>query len=527
MPNDDWTARKEPGEAEETLHKSVFIAEGLFEAAPDAIVVVDSEGRIVRINRQAEAMFGYSRVEAIGKYVEILIPERYKDRHPRYREGYVRDPHTRPMGAGLELYGKRRDGSEFPIDINLAPLQVGDVLLVLSIIRDISERKQVEEALRLSEAKFSGILSIAADAIISIDESQRITLFNEGAEKIFGYSKDEISGKPLDMLIPEKFRDLHAGHVRDFAESPIAARRMGERREIFALRSGGEEFPAEASISKLEIFGEKIYTVVLRDITDRKLAEEELRKAHDELEIRVRERTAELVKANEALQAEIAERQRAEERIIASLEEKEVLLKEVHHRVKNNLQVISSLLNLQSRYIQDQTTLDIFKDSQNRVKSMALMHEQLYKSSNLAEIEIGKYIQELVNHLSGSYGDNPAHIRLKIEAEDIRLDIDTAIPCGLIINELVSNSLKHAFPDGRKGQVKIDLHSADDNEFALTISDNGIGFPESMDFKSTRSLGLRIVNSLVDQLKGKIELGTGQGTEFRVAFKAIKYEKRI
>ena len=252
----------------------------------------------------------------------------------------------------------------------------------------------------------------------------------------------------------------------------------------------------------------------------------ELRKAHDELEIRVDERTAELAKANEALQAEIAERKRVEEQIKASLREKEVLLKEIHHRVKNNLQVVSSMLQLQSRSIKDEETAEMFQESRNRVRSMALVHERLYQSKDLARVDFARYIRNLASYLGRSYGVNTNVIQLKTNLHDVFLGVDTAIPCGLILNELVSNCLKHAFPDGREGEIRIELRSDGNGEFTLMVSDNGVGLLEDLDFRNTESLGLQLVNTLVNQLEGTIELDRRGGTAFKITFAEMKYKER-
>jgi len=215
---------------------------------------------------------------------------------------------------------------------------------------------------------------------------------------------------------------------------------------------------------------------------------------------------------------EALKRKRAEKQIKASLEEKVVLLKEIHHRVKNNLQIISSLLYLQSKNIKNEEALEMFRDSQNRVKSMALVHEKLYQSKDLAKINFEKYIRNLTNHLFRAYRTNSNAIKLKINVNDVSLSIDTAIPCGLIINELVSNSLKYAFTEGREGEIRIDLHSDGANKFRLIVSDNGAGFPKDLDFRNSPSLGLQLVNSLTNQLDGTIKLDGSSGTEFKITF---------
>lgn len=219
------------------------------------------------------------------------------------------------------------------------------------------------------------------------------------------------------------------------------------------------------------------------------------------------------------VQTELAERKRTEEQLKISLREKEILLKEVHHRVKNNLQIISSLLRLQSDYIEDEKALASFNDSQNRIRSMALLHEKLYQSKDLFRIDFAEYVRDLTDNLLRSYSASIQAIALRTHASKIWLTIDTAIPCGLIINELVSNSLKHAFPTANsENRISIDIHASDENQFTLVISDNGIGFPQDIDFQDTESLGLQLVCTFVEQLEGTIELDRSSGTTFIIKF---------
>jgi two-component sensor histidine kinase len=215
---------------------------------------------------------------------------------------------------------------------------------------------------------------------------------------------------------------------------------------------------------------------------------------------------------------DVTERKRAEEKIRASLREKEVLLKEVHHRVKNNLQIISSLLYLQAKRTEHPGAVSALRESRARIKSMALIHERLYASPDLASVDMGNYTRSLVSDLRHSHMAEDGLVRLTLNIDDIPLGITEAIPCGLIINELVSNALKHAFPKGRQGEILIQLFRTDANQVTLTVSDNGIGFPEQMDFRKSPSLGLTLINSLVEQLGGTIELDRRGGTTFTITF---------
>ncbi len=219
---------------------------------------------------------------------------------------------------------------------------------------------------------------------------------------------------------------------------------------------------------------------------------------------------------------DITERKFAEAQIQASLREKEVLLQEIHHRVKNNLQVISSLLDLQSQQIEEQGMLEVFRESQNRVKSMALVHEKLYQSKNFARINFAEYTESLANYLFKAYELHSGYVSLELDIDEVTLNIDTAIPCGLIINELISNALKYAFPNNRSGTVRVVLHSDNDNNLTMIVEDDGVGFPLDCDFNKVKSLGFQLVNVLVKQLKGSFEIDQSRGSKFRIRFSEIR-----
>lgn len=205
-----------------------------------------------------------------------------------------------------------------------------------------------------------------------------------------------------------------------------------------------------------------------------------------------------------------------------ALEEKEMLLKEIHHRVKNNLMVISSLLSLQSRYIKDKKALAVFKESQNRAKSMALIHEKLYRSTDLKRIDFGEYIRTFSAELYHSIVGDPRQVKLELNVEHVMLDINTSIPLGLIVNELITNSMKYAFPPGSKGKIKIDFYPQGDY-FILNVSDDGIGIPQEVDVENTKSLGLQLVNSLTEQINGQLTVNRKDPTEFKIKFQEISF----
>jgi len=236
-----------------------------------------------------------------------------------------------------------------------------------------------------------------------------------------------------------------------------------------------------------------------------------------------------LIDKGNALEGEITERQKAQFQAETSLRERELLLSEIHHRVKNNMQIASSLLRIQSRRSDDPTTRSILDDSRNRISAMALIHETLYKPANLSSVSLKEYIDELTINLFDSCGVDSDRITLLTDVDSISLNIETATPCGLIINELVTNSLKHAFPDRRLGVIALSLKRNENaGGYLLTVADNGIGLAEGVDIRQTRSLGLQLVVNLTEnQLQGTLEVQRGNGVVFRVSFHEIGYAKRL
>jgi two-component sensor histidine kinase len=228
-----------------------------------------------------------------------------------------------------------------------------------------------------------------------------------------------------------------------------------------------------------------------------------------------------------SISTDITDRRIAEIKLEASLKEKELLLQEIHHRVKNNLQVVASLLNLQQRTIKDPAVAQLFEDSRNRVYTMAAVHEKLYQSKSLDRINLGDYLRDLIDGLIQSYNVNSNYIQFEINTDLINVNIETAIPCGLIVNELVTNIVKHAFPDRRQGKVLVECLATSDGSIQLKVCDNGVGIPAHIDLSRASSLGLRIIGQLSRQLKGKMKIEATEGTCFALKFAELKYRNRI
>ncbi|MCL5038076.1 MAG: response regulator [Chloroflexi bacterium] len=351
--------------------------------------------------------------------------------------------------------------------------------------KEIEERKRAEQDLVLSNTILSTQQETSIDGILVVDAHEKIISFNRRFIEIWGIPPGVIESRS-DRLALQAVTDKLA-NPEGFIEQVnyLYEHKEEKSRDEIKLRDGRflDRYSAPMIGAEGNYYGRVWY---FRDITERKVAEEAVK---------------------------------------ASLKEKELLLKEIHHRVKNNLQIISSLLNLQSQYIKDDSALELFTESRNCIKSMALIHESLYGSEDMVSIDFADYVRKMANYLYRSHGINTDKIIFKTDISDIFLGIDTAIPCGLIINELITNSLKHSFPGGRKGTIEISL-KRDNGGYILVIRDDGASISEEVDLKSSETLGLQLVYDLIAQIDGKLELDRRGGTEFRIKFKELKYKNR-
>jgi PAS domain S-box-containing protein len=474
--------------------------QGILEALNDAVYTVDAEGHIQFCNRALERLTGYIKSQLSGRPVtDLYAPE---DR-PIMLERRLRAFHGELVPPLLEATLVRQDGTHVPVELSVTNLtRGGHIVRRLAVVRNISSRRHAETALQASEERFRLLVEGVQDyAIYQLDIEGRVASWNAGAERIKGYRMEEIIGQPFSRFFPP------ADQARGTPASLLAqAARDGHYvGEGWRVRQDGSLFWASVVITALyDAKGQlHAFAKVTRDFTERREAERALAEANETLERRVAERTAALQALNVQLEA--------------SLQEKEVLLKEIHHRVKNNLQIMSSLLFLQSQGVDDPHILAFLQESERRILSMALVYETLYQTPDLAHFDLAQYIPALSAQLIHAYGVDADRIAVHLELQEVRLPLDMAVPCGLLLNELLSNCLKHAFPGGQAGNVTVTLAKETD-QVILTVTDDGCGFPEHLDVRNTESLGLQLVCALTEQLRGTITLERNAGTTFRLTF---------
>ena len=358
------------------------------------------------------------------------------------------------------------------------------MLLYILLARYAKYSRKSGEALREQEAVYREAIA-QGDAVPyqKIYEPPHYVFLDDGIARLCGYTAAEVTPSLWQSLVKELiFRGKLEGMTQEEAARKAWNGEIKEWRTENRIvdRVGRTHWIADSAIQMFDLNGKPYGSIgILQDITTRKLAEQQM---------------------------------------VQSLHEKELLLKEIHHRVKNNLQVVSSLLNLQANHIKDPLTREIFKESQVRVKSMALIHEKLYQSKDLARIDVGAYIKTLGDYLYRTYVINADTIKMSVHAEDIQLGLDGAIPCGLIINELISNSLKHAFPGGRRGAITINLTKDTGGAILLAFRDDGVGMPPDQSIEKSPTLGLQLVHSLAEQLRATVNVRVEAGTEFTIRF---------
>ncbi len=467
--------------AESALRESEEKLRLFIEHAPAALAMFDRDMRYLAVSRRWMGDYGLGERDVIGRSHYEIFPEIGEDLRKIHRRGLAGE-----VIRVEEDRFERADGSVQYLRWEMRPWNdsAGGVGGIVIFSEDITGRKLAELALRESEARFRSLIELAPEAVF-VQSDGRFLYLNAAMVGLVGASK------PEDLLGKEYIERIAPDHHETVRRRIQAQRETGSPAPLMDmeyLRLDGTRVPVETTAVPIRYEGRDAHLVFVRDITERKRAEEALK---------------------------------------GSLREKETLLREIHHRVKNNMQVISSLLNLQAGHIRDESALRTLKEGQNRIRSMALIHEKLYQSPDLSTIDFASYLRSLAHYLFQFFRIDPDQVRLETELEEIRLDINSAMPCGLLVNELVSNALKHAFPGGRKGVVRIGLKRRPEGRVELRVEDDGVGLPPGVDFLSAPSFGLQIVSLLASQLEAEIALDGRNGTAFTVMFRELNYKKRL
>jgi len=459
----------------------------LFEALPDLFFHIDHAGKIIDCKTGNLDGFDFSPEMLLGKFIEEMpIPEWREQFGEAFRQ--VREKKSL---VTIECSAQRQSGTEF-YEVRLLPLFEDHVG---AIIRNITRRKLAEQALEKSFALLHTTLDSTSNGILVTDREGRITDCNQRFVEMWRVPDTTLAAKDEAAILNFMLGQLKKNGVFLNRVKTLSRRPLAESFDMLEFEDGRVfEHYSKPQVVNGESLG-RIWSFF-----------------------------------------DISAHRQAEDKIKATLREKEVLLREIHHRVKNNMQVISSLLSLQAGYIQNPEALRLFKESEGRIRSMALVHEKLYQSEELAQIDFAEYIPSLTNHLMSAYASASTAVGLRLHIEHITLGLDAAIPCGLIINELVSNALKHAFAQREHGDITIQFPhknvfndgqpSGDAASLVLSVKDNGVGLPEKFDFRQGASLGLKLVLSLVRQLRGKITHQNRNGAEFRIEFKQSEKSKR-
>lgn len=461
--------KKEKNKIEAALRRSEEHYRLITENTQDLVCMLDVEGNFLYLSPSYKDSLGYKQQDLIGINAFTLI-------HPEDLDFVIlawEQAKADMKSKRVEFRFKHRDGRWkcFEANANWIFNDSGQPMKAVVVSRDITERKDAEEKIRL----LAHAVESTHEFISITDLENKFIFVNNAFLEAYGYRHDEILGK--------------TPYILDSGNNPPELRKQimettrsgGWKGELLNRTKSGREFPIFLSTN--QILNEK----------DR-------------------------VIGHIGVASDVSERRKAEEKIKSSLKEKEIILKEIHHRVKNNLQVISSIFYLQAEKVNDPRLSEIINECKDRVRSMSIIHENFYQSDDLTRIDFGQYLKNLLTNLVLSYGINTEKIGIELNVKNTFLSIDIAIPCGLLINELISNALKHAFPGETTGKISIEMYSTDNVNFTLKIKDDGIGIPESIDFKNTDTLGMELITTLTSQLEGTIELNRSEGTEFIIKF---------
>jgi len=446
----------------------------LFNSIADAVYIQDFNGKILEINVATQKMFGYKRNEITGvHYSKLAAPGKFDN------ESFEKLIQKAKQGTSqqMKVWGKRKNGEVFPKHIHMSNANYFGEEVLIVIAKDLSEEYSAKEALKKRNELFIQLFENTPIGIVFLNKHNEIEMANAGFEQLFGYTFDEIKGLELDKVI-----------VAD--DRREEARRLSESRESFVKES--KRVRKDGSLRDVVIYG---VPVTLEGKT----------------------------LAIFGMYIDITEQKEAEKNIQKSLREKEVLLAEIHHRVKNNLAVITGLLELQSYSTENETARAALTDSQRRITSIALIHEKLYQGENFSEIQFDQYLEELTEVIKNSIGHNLKHVEIDILADPVKLTLTQAIPCGLLLNEAVTNAYKHAFNTEKSPKIEITFKE-EGKKLYFRIADNGTGFPEGMNEKMNESLGLKLIETLSKQLNGDLKFWNENGGIVEITFEKLNKE---
>lgn len=457
-------------QAEDRLKESERSFRSLFENSTLGLYRTTPDGRILLANPTLIRMLGYESFEELAN--RILGKDDFEPHYPRKmflerikREGEIR---------GLEAAWRKKDGSFIYVRESARAIkdETGKILYFEGTVEDITEKKEAELKLAAQQELFQTVLDSAKDIIFILDKDYRILLFNRMVERYFGVSPEEVTGRNMADFYP------------------------------------AEDWPAARDRFDRVLKGEIVREDVNLHYKDKKMI-------LGVTEVPLRNKEGEIYGLC-GIARDVSGRVEMERALESSVQEKEALLREIHHRVKNNMQIISSLLNLQAYHVKNPELTAIIRDCQARIRSMAMIHEHLYKSTNLARINFADYLDRLFVHLYNVHRQSQQKITLETELEPVELDIGTAIPLGLMASEIISNSFKHAFPGDRTGTVKIILKNLEPSGFKLEISDDGVGLSDSFSLERSQTFGMQLVDLLRDQLGARLDLDRASGTRFTI-----------
>lgn len=461
------------------LKKAQRERDRFFNLSSNMLCITNFDGFFKQLNPAWEKLLGWSKQELLSQPIYRFIHPQDISKTPIFKEFLD----GADSNIKFENRFRTKEGNYKWLSWSAIILQSEGI--VFADVMDVTRQKFSEEALIESEKKYRTLFESDPDYTLLFNRDGIIVDVNNATTMVTGIPKSQMIGKNLNAT-EIHFKDDTDILVQKFSQ--IIKDKEIQTFETEIIDKHGKNRWVNIKVTVVEIEDDVLYVMVIAsDITEIKQFEIELKN---------------------------------------SIREKEVLLKEIHHRVKNNMQIISSLMNIQTRYLDDEESINVLKESQNRVRSMSMIHEKLYGSKKFDKVYFSEYIENLVWDLFYSYSIEKGKIEPVLEIEDVKLNIETSVPLGLIITELVSNCLKYAFPDSLKGTLLVSLKNLGE-KYELIIKDDGIGFPETIDYKNTDSLGLQLVNSLTDQLDGEIELKTGNGTEFSIKFTELIYKERI